>query len=114
MKMSLIVFLSAFAGAVFAADETRVPLQRPPIEFDARTLKAFDRTSQYVTRSRAPDGASRVHFNESFQYVTVARVGADGKIEILCTSSEEEAQRFLSFEKPVSLNSAPPDEVDLK
>jgi len=103
------IFFALFASTVLAVEKTPAPAQQPPVDFDARTLKAFDRTGKHVTLSRAHDGADRISFNESFQHVTVGRLGADGRIETLCTGSEEEARRFLSYQAPFELQSVPAD-----
>jgi hypothetical protein len=112
-KLTLI-FLALFAGTILAVEKPPASPQQPPVDFDARTLKAFDRTGKHVTLSKARDGSDRVSFNESFQHVTVGRIGADGRIETLCTGSEEEARRFLSYQAPFELPSAPAVGADQK
>lgn len=108
------LFLALIAGTVLAADEIPDSLHPQPVEFDAKTKKAFDRTGKHVTFSKAHDGADRISLNESFQHVTVGRLGADGRIETLCTGSEEEARRFLTYQAPFELQIVSADKADSK
>ena len=98
------ILVSALAAASLSAVPLTASLQEVPatprseIRFDAATERAFDRSGRYVTVTRRADGAVVTDLNGSFQNVTVARVGPGGKIETYCTTSKEEATRWMARE----------------
>jgi len=93
-----ITLLAGLASAL--ALQAQEPPQEPrnEIRFDAATERAFDHTGKHQTVSHQPDGTTLTEFNGSFQNVTVARIGADGKVETLCTTDQEAARRFMAGE----------------
>ena len=77
---------------------------REQIEFKQITLLAFDHSGKMVTRRQQADGSSLAEHNGSLANVTVARLGADGKVEAYCTSDAEAAKTFMAGESEVITN----------
>jgi len=71
---------------------------------------AFDRSGKFVTRRTLTDGSKVTEFNGSMRSVTVARMGADGKIETYCTTDMEAARSWMAGEfdtRPATTNIVP-------
>ena len=100
MCKSLILFilLMALSPVVLAAGgpgEQQYPAQED-IRFSPAVERAFDYSGDLVTQITLPDGTVFASHNGTMQNVTVARVGPDGNIQTLCTSSRAEAAAFLA------------------
>lgn len=65
-----------------------------PIVFSPEIQRAFDRSGKHLSRSKSAAG-DHIDHNGSHQMVTVARIGADGEIETLCTGDEAAAKAFM-------------------
>jgi hypothetical protein len=57
--------------------------------------KMLSRSAEGLEEVRHPDGSVSVHLDGRFMNASVARIGADGKVETLCAESLDEAQEFL-------------------
>lgn len=88
--------ISCALPPVFAQDLPATP--RAEIRFDAATERAFDRTGRHVSIEQRADGSVLTELNGSFQNVTVARIGPGGVIETYCTTSQEDATRWMARE----------------
>lgn len=105
--MSSRFLLSAMAAASLGSVPLTADLQELPatpraeVRFDQATARAFDRSGRYVTATQRADGLVLTELNGSFQNVTVARVGPGGTIETYCTTSQEDATRWMAREGDV-------------
>jgi hypothetical protein len=101
-RQQLLALLAGFASnfALQAQEPPATAAAPPPneIRFDAATERAFDHTGKHLSVSHKPDGTTLTEFNGSFQNVTVARIGADGKVETFCTTDQQAALRFMAGE----------------
>lgn len=75
---------------------------RDQINFKQTTLLAFDHSGKMVSHRQQADGSSLAEHNGSLANVTVARLGADGKVEAYCTSDAEAAKSFMAGESEVT------------
>jgi hypothetical protein len=57
---------------------------------------ALSRSTEGLVTTRAPDGHVSVDLQGRFQSVSVARIGADGEIEVACTQTHESLAAFLA------------------
>jgi hypothetical protein len=106
-RQQLLALVAGLASALaLQAQEPPAAPQPGEIRFDAATERAFDRTGKHQTVSHKPDGTTLTEFNGSFQNVTVARIGADGKVETFCTTDQEAARRFMAGEDVEPRNTA--------
>ena len=84
---------------VFSAENPEVRYtSKDQIKFKVLTQKAFDHSGKFVTHSVHADGSESANHNGSMGNVTVARIGADGKIETYCTTDEAAAKSFMAGE----------------
>ena len=66
------------------------------IEFTHESRVAFDRSGGLVTHHTLPGGVLMAEHNGSFGNITVARRGADGKMETFCATSEQAAKAWMA------------------
>mgnify|MGYP001813021798 FL=1 len=66
--------------------------------FSPVTRMAFDHKGVVVTHSMRANGVKEAEHHGTLGHVTVARIGADGKLEVLCTSGEDTARTWLAGE----------------
>jgi len=91
----LLMMLSPVVLAAGGPGERQYPAQRD-ITFSSTVERAFDYSGDLVTQVTLPDGTVFASHNGTMQNVTVARMGPDGDIQTLCTSSRAEATAFLA------------------
>lgn len=101
MNRSSLMLIALLAATASQAQDhgTISPVTYPDrasIRLSADIERAFDRSGQLVTRRTLPDGTEVAEHNGTMQNVTVARIGADGKIETFCTGNREAALDFLA------------------
>lgn len=68
------------------------------IEFAPVSKAAFDRSGTRVSHRFLPGGAMLAEHNGTMGHVTVARLGADGRMETLCTTDENAARAWMADE----------------
>ena len=71
-------------------------------------MKAFDHSGHTIGHSKNEDGSRMAQHHGTLGHVTVARLGADGKIETICTTEENTARAWMAgvgqLKTPPSLN----------
>jgi hypothetical protein len=98
-KLALVFVLIALVlpFGVLAAGPVDVPATPlEEIHFDSATVRAFDRSGQYVSSQTHADGSVETQLNGSFQNVTVARMGPGGEIETYCTTNDQDAKNWMA------------------
>ncbi len=63
----------------------------------AQIDRLLDRSSTGLSEEKRPDGSVTVDMKGHFQHGTLARIGADGKLEKICTDDAEQAKAFLGL-----------------
>lgn len=76
------------------------------IQFKPASEAAFDRSGEMVSHKILPGGVLMAEHNGSLGNVTVARLGADGRVETLCTTNHNAAKAWMAGE-----NIARPDAI---
>ena len=66
------------------------------IQFQPETEIAFDHSGKFITHKVEADGVQTADNNGSMQSVTVARLGANGKIETFCTTDKSAAVAWMN------------------
>jgi hypothetical protein len=97
------------AGMQVAIDPKTGRLRQPTPEERAKLAKALgmslNRSEDGLKVVRYANGMERVDLNGRFQSLSVAKVGANGKVQERCVTNPKEAQAFLN-ETPKSKKSA--------
>lgn len=97
LALSFACVALAVPFSILAAGPSEVPsTPLEDIQFDEATLKAFDRSGQFVTTRTHADGSIETELNGSFQNVTVARIGPGGTIETYCTTDDRDAKNWMA------------------
>lgn len=99
MKSKIIVLLSLcmFSINLFAQQNTNDYSDK----IGGKTSKLLSRE---IKTSISPDGQISLDSSQSFSSVTMTRIGADGKLETLCTADKEKARSFLAGEELTQVN----------
>lgn len=79
------------------------------VQFQPETEVAFDHSGKFITHKTAANGVQTAHNNGSMQNVTVARLGANGKIETYCTTDKAAAVAWMN-----ATPGKPPVDIDMK
>jgi hypothetical protein len=98
-KLPIFMTLLGLCSPVALAAEDSGVQKYPALEdirFTPAVERAFDYSGNLVTHVTLPDGSVFARHNGTMQNVTVARVGPEGEIQTLCTSSRAEAAAFLA------------------
>ena len=77
------------------------------VQFQPETEVAFDHSGKFITHKTEADGVQTADNNGSMQNVTVARLGANGKIETFCTTDKAAAVAWMNAapgKPPVDIN----------
>ncbi len=77
--------------------ELRKPTQQETDEIVESVERLTNRSSEGLTVSTLPSGATAMDLQDRFQTVVVARANADGSIDTKCVTSIEEAAEFLGL-----------------
>jgi hypothetical protein len=83
--------------AAEAGDAARFT-DKDQIEFAPSSKLAFDRSGSDVSHLFLTGGVMLAEHNGTIGNVTVARLGADGRVETFCTTSETAAKAWLAGE----------------
>lgn len=100
LKKCLLAICWLFSPSAFAVGDSQTPgdAGHEAISFGPSTEAAFDRSGTHVTHSFGADGVLLADHHGTLGHVTVARVGAGGRIEYLCTNDRDAAIEFMSGE----------------
>lgn len=98
LKKCLLALGWLISPSAFSAEDPASPGDAEPgnISFSPSIEAAFDHSGKHVTHSFDADGMLMAEYHGTMGSVSVARVGADGRIEQLCTTDREAAVRFMS------------------
>lgn len=101
LKKCLLALCWLFSPSAFSVGDSQTPGDNglEDLSFSPSTEAAFDRSGAHVTHSFGADGVLLAEYHGTMGSVTVARVGADGRIEHLCTTDREAAIQFMSGER---------------
>ena len=66
------------------------------VQFQPETEVAFDHSGKFITHTTEANGVQTADNNGSMQNVTVARLGANGKIETYCTTDKAAAVAWMN------------------
>jgi hypothetical protein len=77
-------------------------VRTPTAEEVQKIMKDTDNNLSHSTKGlvvvKREDGSKHVDLQDRFQAVSLAKVGADGKVTTECVTSKEEADKFLEGE----------------
>ena len=93
--LTSLALLSPVSLMAESPEEQKYP-ELEDIRFSPAVERAFDYSGKLVTQVTLPDGSVFARHNGTMLNVTVARVGPDGEVQTLCTSSRTEAAAFLA------------------
>ena len=103
-------------GQQVAAD-TKNQKVRPPSQEEIQTL--LEGMKPYVNQSteglqvkRTASGAQYVDLDGRFENLSVAKIGADGKIETECVNNIKDARKFLESKEPKKPSAKTPQQSD--
>ncbi|MDX2473653.1 MAG: hypothetical protein QNL91_08065 [Candidatus Krumholzibacteria bacterium] len=71
---------------------------------DAELARMLSRSDEGLVPVVHPDGRVSVHLEGRFMSTSVARIGADGLVETLCTEDQSEAEAFLQDKSGTDAN----------
>lgn len=94
LPLDLFVFLVfLFPLTVTAANSESADKK---VQFQPETEVAFDHSGKFITHKTEANGVQTADNNGSMQNVTVARLGASGKIETFCTTDKVAAVAWMN------------------
>ena len=94
---------NAQLASVDANGKVKTPTPEEIQQITQDTDKNLSHSTKGLVVVRREDGSKHVDLQDRFQAVSLAKVGADGKITTECVTSKEEAKKFLEGEaKPAS------------
>jgi len=96
--LALICLVTSPLLAVAAEEAEHPYTSKEQITFSPVTTLAFDRSGKTITHHKHADGSTSTEHNGSMANVTVARMGADGKVETYCTGDVLAAKAWLAGE----------------
>jgi hypothetical protein len=82
-------------ASVDANGKVRTPTPEEVKKITDDTNKNLSHSTQGLVVVKRVDGSRFVDLQDRFQSVSLAKVGADGKVQTECVNSKEEAKKFL-------------------
>jgi hypothetical protein len=89
--------------SVDANGKVKAPSPEEVAKITKETDKNLSQSTQGLVVVTREDGSRHVDLQDRFQAVSLAKVGADGKVQTECVTSKDEAKKFLESDtKPAT------------
>jgi len=89
---------NAQIASVDANGKLRAPTPEEVQKINKDTANNLSHSTKGLVIEKREDGSRHVDLQDRFQSVSLAKVGADGKVQTECVNSKEEATKFLKSE----------------